>query len=74
MSKIAIDAITHALHTILSTSRPEIDGFSVELVDDSVFRWHVRLGHFDPSCQLFQDLFLYESATGYMVLQSLQCQ
>jgi len=64
-NKAAVEAITRAYRTILSTSSAERDGYSVELVDDSLFRWRVKLDHFDPTCQLFQDLFLYESATGY---------
>lgn len=33
----------------------------VELVEDNIYKWHIKLFGFDPTTQIAEDLFLYES-------------
>eukprot|EP01122_Echinamoeba_exundans_P005527 TRINITY_DN15680_c0_g1_i1.p1 TRINITY_DN15680_c0_g1~~TRINITY_DN15680_c0_g1_i1.p1 ORF type:complete len:284 (-),score=61.51 TRINITY_DN15680_c0_g1_i1:213-1064(-) len=50
------------LYKRLIDSKIDQEGYSVEPVDDNMYKWHVKLFGFDATTQIAQDLFMYESS------------
>eukprot|EP01127_Copromyxa_protea_P016759 TRINITY_DN5040_c0_g1_i1.p1 TRINITY_DN5040_c0_g1~~TRINITY_DN5040_c0_g1_i1.p1 ORF type:complete len:239 (-),score=23.78 TRINITY_DN5040_c0_g1_i1:159-875(-) len=51
-----------AFTRIHKSGTSDVDGYSVELVEDNLYKWHVKFYGFDTSTQIAEDLFMYESA------------
>jgi len=43
-------------------SKPEREGFRVELADDNIYQWRIFLFNFPPECQIHTDLKMYLEA------------
>jgi len=52
-------ALNKALKEVMTTQGKE--GFSVEIADDNIYKWFVKLYGFEVDSQIHQDLFLYSS-------------
>eukprot|EP00026_Physarum_polycephalum_P018759 Phypoly_transcript_20469.p1 GENE.Phypoly_transcript_20469~~Phypoly_transcript_20469.p1 ORF type:complete len:178 (+),score=6.00 Phypoly_transcript_20469:123-656(+) len=63
-TKAATEHLAKELESILKSPTYKTDGYTVEVVDDNLYKWHVKLHSFEPPAQIFEDLFLYESETG----------
>jgi len=60
-TKEATNSLIKHYTTIVQHKNYPNEGFEVEMVDDNVYKWHIKLGQFDKDTQIFQDMFLYES-------------
>eukprot|EP01087_Luapelamoeba_hula_P002699 TRINITY_DN1240_c0_g1_i1.p1 TRINITY_DN1240_c0_g1~~TRINITY_DN1240_c0_g1_i1.p1 ORF type:complete len:372 (-),score=110.32 TRINITY_DN1240_c0_g1_i1:52-1167(-) len=60
------EATERLMQELKELSKPEIaqHGFSVEPVNDNIYKWHVKLFGWDNDTQIKQDLILFESVTG----------
>lgn len=63
-SKEATEVLTAQLTRIAQSTSMEKDGYEVDLADDNIYKWHVRLANFDPTVNLATDIAMYESAMG----------
>eukprot|EP00029_Vermamoeba_vermiformis_P001426 TRINITY_DN11597_c0_g1_i1.p1 TRINITY_DN11597_c0_g1~~TRINITY_DN11597_c0_g1_i1.p1 ORF type:complete len:290 (+),score=39.84 TRINITY_DN11597_c0_g1_i1:26-895(+) len=61
-SKEGTESLFKSLTQIITAKGYKDEGFSVEPVDDNVYKWHVKLFGFDMNTQIGQDIFMYESA------------
>jgi len=62
-TKEATEHLSKELQGILKTDSGK-DGFSIELIDDNMFKWNIYLFNFDEKAQIKDDLDLYKEATG----------
>jgi len=63
-SKTATEHLRKELEAILKSPPYGKDGYTVDVVDDNIYKWHVKLHSFEAPTQIHEDLFLYEGATG----------
>jgi len=61
-SKAATEHLAKELESILKSPTYKTDGYTVDVVNDNLYKWHVKLHSFEAPSQIFEDLFMYESA------------
>eukprot|EP01120_Amphizonella_sp_Union-15-10_P000304 TRINITY_DN10324_c0_g1_i1.p1 TRINITY_DN10324_c0_g1~~TRINITY_DN10324_c0_g1_i1.p1 ORF type:complete len:259 (+),score=59.75 TRINITY_DN10324_c0_g1_i1:48-824(+) len=61
-TKEATQALIKQYRTIVSAPNYPKEGFEIEMADENVYKWNIKLNGFEKNTQIFQDLFLYESA------------
>jgi len=64
-TKQAIEHLNKELQKVL-TDESTKEGFSVELVDDNIFKWNIILFNFDENTQIKKDLDVFHEITGRM--------
>jgi len=62
-TKEATEHLSKELQGILKTDSAK-DGFSIELIDDNLFKWNIYLFNFDENTQIKEDLQIFKEATG----------
>jgi len=61
-TKQAVEHLSKELQRLISTDLNK-EGFSIEPLDDNIFKWNVFLFDFDDKSQIKQDLDMYYQAT-----------
>jgi len=62
-TKEATEHLSRELQKIISSHTIKKEGFSIEPVNDNIFKWNVCLFDFDENTQIKQDLDVYEEST-----------
>lgn len=60
----ATDRLMKELRDIYKSESYKNGGYSVELVDDSIYEWNVNLHHIDPDSDLYKDLQKFQETNG----------
>lgn len=60
----ATDRLMKELRDIYKSESYKNGGYSVELVDDSIYEWNVNLHHIDPDSDLYNDLQKFQETNG----------
>mmetsp|Transcript_12279 Transcript_12279/g.16982 ORF Transcript_12279/g.16982 Transcript_12279/m.16982 type:complete len:263 (+) Transcript_12279:111-899(+) len=64
-TKQATEHLSAELKRLMQCSKEcEKEGYSIEVVDDNIFKWHVTLFGFSEETQIAQDLQMYKAETG----------